>query len=469
MYTDPSRPGRLRHVLATLLICVALAWASACVAGQSTNAVGSLDRPLSLAEALDVALQQNPGVLKSRKDLEAAQGIVVQTRAIALPKVRVSGGYSITEEDAVDRLTIPLPPGLLGGFTGIDPGNQHWNADIRLVQSIYEGGRLTSSLRSARLTREQALAQHQAVVADTATEVRIAYYDVLVAAQQIVVNEASVQLLTRELEDTERRFAAGTVPSFNVLRAKVEVGNARPRLIRARNTHRIAKSNLTALLGCRVPPSVGEDIPLQLTGTLAVDKFEIELGAALAQAIEHRPELIALRKAEALRQEGIVVARAGYLPSAQVYGGYGSHNSSFSTDLGRDISGWQAGVQFSWDLFDGGLARGKVSQARALRERSQIEVDDAVRRIELEVRTAYSSLIEAWEVFESQKQVQEQANEAVRLSQARAEAGTGTQLDVLSAQTALTEARTTQVQAEHQYAVARTRLERAIGAFTPKS
>ena len=89
------------------------------------------------------------------------------------------------------------------------------------------------------------------------------------------------------------------------------------------------------------------------------------------------------------------------------------------------------------------------------------------RRIELEVRSAYSNFIEAREVLESQKKVKEQAEEALRLATARSEAGTGTQLDVLSAQTALTEARTTEIQALHAYAVARARLERAMGEGLP--
>ena len=85
------------------------------------------------------------------------------------------------------------------------------------------------------------------------------------------------------------------------------------------------------------------------------------------------------------------------------------------------------------------------------------------------MRTAYSTFIEAREVLESQKKVQEEAEEALRLANARADAGTGTQLDVLDAQTSLTQARTTQIQALHDYAVARARLERAIGQDTPET
>jgi len=128
-----------------------------------------------------------------------------------------------------------------------------------------------------------------------------------------------------------------------------------------------------------------------------------------------------------------------------------------------DISGWFAGGQLSWDIFDGLLTQGKVDEAKARYRQAQIAVDDTTRRIELEVRTAYSYYSEAKEVLESQKKVVEQAEEALRLATARSEAGTGTQLDGLGAQTSLTEARTTQIVALHDYSVARARLERAIG------
>ncbi len=273
--------------------------------------------------------------------------------------------------------------------------------------------------------------------------------------------------LGKELEDQTRRYEAGTVPRFNVLRAEVEAANARPRLIRARNAHRIAKNNLTHLLGYHVPADIWEDIPLQLTGQLDAEPYPIELPAAVAQALEKRPELGALRKAESLRREGITSAKGTFKPSVQFFAGYGARNSNFSDDLTREVSGWTTGAQLTWDLFDGFLTRGKVDQARALYQKAIVDLDDNARRIELEVRAAYSNFIEAREVMESQKKVQEQADEALRLATARSEAGTGTQLDVLSSQTALTEARTTQIQSRRDYAVARARLERAIGLSVP--
>jgi outer membrane protein len=150
----------------------------------------------------------------------------------------------------------------------------------------------------------------------------------------------------------------------------------------------------------------------------------------------------------------------------QLFAGYGARNSSFTTDLARDVNGYTVGAQVSWYIFDGWLTQGRVRQAKALHEGARVDVDNEMRNIELEVRTAFSNFIEAREILESQKKVQEEAEEALRLAIARAGAGTGTQLDVLTAQTSLTTARSTQVQALHDYDATRARLERAIGLNT---
>ena len=141
----------------------------------------------------------------------------------------------------------------------------------------------------------------------------------------------------------------------------------------------------------------------------------------------------------------------------QVLAGYGGRNTAFNNNLSQVVDGVTTGAQLSWTIFDGLLTQGRIDEAKAHYEGAKVDVDNQSRRIELEVRTQYSQFIEAREVLESQKKVQEQAEEALRLASARSEAGTGTQLDVLSAQTSLTEARSTQVQALHDYDVARVR------------
>jgi len=427
------------------------------ITAQNTNTSlpGWITRPLSLTDCLNIALSQNATILKAKSDLEASQGVVVQTRAVALPHLQATGQYKDTDPGAIESFPVP----------GFSQPHQNWNAGVQIVQSIYEGGKMVAALRAASVTKQQALAQYQTVIADTLLGARTAYYDVLLAAQQITVHEASVNLLQKELEDQQRRYDAGTVPHFNVLRAEVAVANERPALIRARNNYRIAKNNLSNLLGYNLPREIWEDIPLNLTDTLDATPYQVDLPAAIQQALARRTELVAARKTAELQRLNVVNAKAGYKPTIQVFAGYNWYNAQFTppVELDHDIHGWNAGGQLSWDIFDGMLTRGKVVQAKALYEKSRTDVDDKGRQIELEVRTAYSDFIEAREVLESQQKVQEQADEALREARARADAGTSTQLDVLDAETSLTQARTTQIQALHDYAVARARLERAIG------
>jgi len=429
------------------------------VSAQNTNTSASLPawitRPLSLADCLNIALQQNGTILKARSDLEAQQGVVVQTRAVALPQLTANGQYKDTERSSIENFpNAPSSP------------DQNWNANIQLVQSVYEGGKLVAAFKAATATKKQAIAQFQTTRDDTLLAVRLAYYDVLLAAQQITVNQASVVLLQQELDDQQRRYAAGTVPKLNVLRAEVALANQRPALIQAQNSYRISKNNLCNLIGYNLPRAVWEDIPLNLTDKLDAAPYPVDLPSAIQQALDRRTELTALRQTAELQRLNVVTAKAGYKPNLSVFAGYTWINAQFTPpiELDHSIDGYNVGAQLSWDIFDGMLTHGKVTQAKALYDKSKTDLDDRARQIELEVRTSYSDFIMAREVLDSQTKVQEEAEEALREASARADAGTGTQLDVLDAQTSLTQARTTEVQALHDYDAARARLERAIGA-----
>jgi outer membrane protein TolC len=444
---------KIKIILLLALVCLAANW-NAAAQNSDTNSAAWISRPLSLADCLNVALQQNATILKAQNDLEASHGIVVQTRAVALPQLTANGQYKDTDPKGIESFpNAPTSP------------NQDWNAGIQLVQSIYQGGKLAAAFRAADATKQQAIAQFQTVVADTLLATRVAYYDVLLAAQQITVHEASVNLLQKELEDQQHRLDAGTVPKFNVLRADVAVANERPNLIQARNNYRIAKNNLSNLLGYNLPREILEEVPLNLTDALESAPYDVNLPDAIQQALARRTELTVLRKTVELEKLNIVNAKSGYKPTVSLFAGYNWQNVQFTppVELDHDINGWNAGAQLQWNIFDGALTHGRVIQANALYEKSKTDLVDQSRQIEIAVRTAYSDFMEAREVLESQKTVQAEAEEALSEAKSRADAGTGTQLDVLDAETSLTQARTTQIQALHDYDTARAKLQRAIG------
>ena len=144
----------------------------------NTNAGDWLSRPLSVADTLNIALAQNAAILKAKNDLEGEYGLVVQTRAIALPQVQATGKYTDTEITAIQSFPGAYSPA----------PNQNWSAGVQITQSIYQGGRLHAAIQAAKATEKQAVAQYDSTVADTLLSVRLAYYDVLLAAQEITVH-----------------------------------------------------------------------------------------------------------------------------------------------------------------------------------------------------------------------------------------------------------------------------------------
>ena len=143
--------------------------------------------------------------------------------------------------------------------------------------------------------------------------------------------------------------------------------------------------------------------------------------------------------------------------------GYQVNKSSFSDNFDDSLDGWVVGLEGRWDIWNGGATRGRVRQARSQYHQARLQTAEAELGIEVEVRRALSSLQEATELAQAAGKVVAQAEEAQRLAQARYGAGTATQLDVLQSQVALTEARTNQLQANYNFAVALATLRKAMG------
>ena len=120
----------------------------------------------------------------------------------------------------------------------------------------------------------------------------------------------------------------------------------------------------------------------------------------------------------------------------------------------------------TWNIFDGGLTYGNVRQARAQLLQAAVTYEDTRRSIGLAVQDALSRLRQSLELVNSQRENVGKAEESVRLSRARLSAGAGTQLDVLNAQVALSQAQVTELQARYSYVVALGDLRRVTGTST---
>jgi outer membrane protein TolC len=408
-----------------------------------------LPRPLTLDAALAYASANNRGLLSTREQIREQEGVLIEVRADRLPSLDATGKYSRTDEEL-------LAPGYR---------DDSWSAAVTVQQVIYAGGGVQARVRGQREQVEAAKLAFTATLNDTLLAVRKQFYDVLLARELIGVREEALRVLESELTNAQHRRAAGSGSDFDVLRAEVAAANARPALIRARNTYRTSQDRLRASLGAADNTSL-QPTDLDVQGSLELPVRDIALADVIPAARANRPELLRQERLVQAAEQGITAARSGYLPSVSAYASYQWTQPTLVAATQDYLDGWTAGLQANWSIFDGRATAGRVTQARSRVNQARYGAEELQLTVDVEARQAHSALTEASELLVSSNKVVEQARESLRLSQARFQAGTATQLDVLTAQSQLTLARSNLAEAQHGYAVALASLNRAIGLTT---
>ena len=404
----------------------------------------SLDLPYALAFALD----NNFTIRQAKERIRQQQGVVVEVRAAGLPNVTAAGGY---QRNAVEISS--------------NGESSNWSIDVTARQTLFAGGGVVAGVRSQKLALEAAVLDLEAVINDALLDVRTRFYTVLVNREKIKVQEQNVDLLQRQLQDVKNRFEAGTVSNFEVLRAEVALANAQTPLITARNDYRLAIEELRQALGFVTHTETNVTKLPDFVGTLDFTPTSFDLRSALVSAREHRPDLLRLVKLEHSAEEGVFVSRASYYPAVSVFGSYDARDGGilYGPNTPSQLKGWTVGLQSQWSIFDGRATAGRVAQSRSLLEQAKLSLAATELAVDVDVRRSVSTFQEATELAGASKKVVEQAEEALRLANARFNAGTATQLDVLTSQVDLTTARLNQVQAYYSYNIAVATTRKAMG------
>ncbi len=436
-------------------------------AGAREKVRPTLTGEVSLERVVAFALKNNPKIREALHEIERTRGQYIEVLASAMPLVTATGSYRQEDKDLLERTTRDL--GSFGTFGGASDelnrgGDKTWRLAIETRQVLYSGGQVKSAITIAETTTDAVHLALRDTVEQVIALTRTQFYSALLNRDLIRVAEESITLLEEELKDQKNRFEAGTVPKFNVLRAEVELANAKPELIRARNNHLLSLLDLAKTAG--VPqPKTGRP-PFDAYGELRATNHAWNLEKELATAKRRRASLKVQERNVRNESEQVQIARAGGKPRLEASAGYEMRNSRLTDDISHEANGWFFGVQGSWNVFDSGATAGKVMQAQAKLGTARVRQQDAIQQVELEVHRAFAKVRESKELIASQVKTVEQADEALRLSKERLAAGAGTQLDVLDARVALTRARTTELQALYEYNAAVAEFDRATGANT---
>ena len=436
---------------------------------RKENGIEAAAGDLTLDRAVELALKQNPNILRALQQIELTRGQIIQVRGQALPQISLNGNYNQLDPNLLENgggggggIGRDASSGSMGGGSG--GGERSWEVNLQATQVIYAGGQIRAALNIAKFTNDSSHFSLRDTVDTTIATVRQNFYTVLLNRELIQVQEESVKLLGSQLKDQQNRFEAGTVPRFNVLQAEVALANQQPILIAARGNYYLALAQLAKTLSL-VPGPEGR-ATFNPVGQLTVNERSLGLRNAIDLAIENRPFLKVQRLSILTQKEQVKIALAGYQPRLDANAGWQLRKSDLSNKLDETVDGWFFGLTGNWNIFDGLETYGAVKAARASLEQAKINYDDSVHQVELEVQQAYVNLQTARATIRSGQKTVEQANEALRLASERLSAGAGTQLDVLNAQVQLTTARSTELQARADYNVALADYDRVTATAT---
>ncbi len=403
---------------------------------------------LSLEDCWKLAAEQNFDVREAVQRQKQQKEVTREVFSEVLPRLEVHGQFDVTDKER------------LSSFQGITfGGEKNWTLDSRIDQSVYAGGKNLAGYLQAQLLEQASGEELAGILNQVQLTVAERFYAVLLADAQVEVERQNIALFEEQLKTERDRLSAGTVSRFDVLRAEVDLANSRTPFIRARNSLKISREELAAVLGSESRQLLSRGI----RGELKFTPYPVNLEAALAKAEQQRPEL---RRAKTLihaESEGVKVQEADYRPKLSVFGRYGVDKSRFSEDLDETDHGWVAGAEVNWNLFDGFKTDAKVEQAQISKSIARIGQARLREDIAVEVRRAYASLQEAVELVTATSKVVEQATESLRLARERYRTGAATFLDTLNSQVALTQARTNYILALHDHSIVVFRLRKATG------
>lgn len=410
---------------------------------------------LDLEETIQRALLTNPSVKIAEYNRKAAKADY--SAAKGARGISISLSHSTGRNGYADYAMRSVNGGTEIWTKGI--GNSHSNS-ITASLPIFTGGELQGQIGQAKANYRSMLSAEEQAYNEMKETATTGYFNMLNATNMKALRQESVDRLQAHLDNVIAQYNVGIVARADVLRSEVELANAKQNYITASNQYDVAEATLNNIIGTPLGTT------LLLKDRLQYEPYENDMAYCLAYSEQHRPELKQAEYAIDSAEAALVVARSGHMPKvyANASNNWGGNGSDWPGD---DDENWSVGVTASMNVFDSGVTWSKIHAAQenlAKAKESQRQIKD---NVELEVRTDYLNLREAEKRITTTQVAVASAEEDYHIAVVRYQAGVGTNIDVMDAQEALTQAKTNYYQALYNYNTSKAALNTSMGVGVP--
>ena len=409
---------------------------------------------LTLAEAIDLALSENPTIKVAELEVQRFDYVKRQTWGNLLPQLSASGSYqrSIVKSE------------MRGGISFGADNTFAVQGDLTLplfAPQVYRTMKLNNTQMAAAV--EAARSSRIALV----SEVKKAFYNILLAEQSLDVLRESQATVQRTVDDTDLQYRHGLASEYDLLTAQVQLSNLQPTIIQTETSIKLAKLLLKMYL------SIPEEVEIDVEGQLDAMRDQVLAGTdGLTADLTENSDLRTLDLQQELLRRQLKVANAGRLPSLGAFGSAtysGNDMAPFMGIGGEDASKYfwthpiTVGVQLSVPIFAGLTRMNKSREIKNQISQLSLQRTYAEQQISVQMQSALNDLLTAREKMFAQERTVEQARKAYAISDTRYRAGAGTILELNSAQLARTQAQLNFSQAIYDYLSAKAEYDRIAG------
>jgi outer membrane protein len=422
--------------------------------------------PLTLPEAVGMAVGNNPLHKAAIADTRVSAAVIREARSQFIPKVTftesaVRGNdpvfvfasrlqqQSFTAADfTLNKLNTPTP---VGNFSSRFSGQ--W--------SLFDGLQSWFGVSRARHMQQATEQQLDRTDQELVYQAVQAFFGVLLAEKQEQVAEDALKT-ARAIEASSRaRAETGLVVDSDLLSAQVVTSRREQELIQVRDGLTLARTQLALALG------MPADAAYEPQEAHTEHRFPAETAAELeSKALENRPDLKRVESERCSQIKTVSMAKGALAPRLNVYGSWETDSPSPGWNGGNN---WIAGAELQFDLFDGGSKRARIAREKAMQQRAEAMRDAFRDEIRREVRKAYYEYDAARQQVEVARGAIAQADESLRINQNRYEGGLSTVSDLLQVEEAAHRAKADYWQAVYRLQTSYAGVELATGTLTPDS
>jgi outer membrane protein len=322
------------------------------------------------------------------------------------------------------------------------------------------------AVKQADIEVVQAEATYKAAQQSLILRVSQAYFNVLAALDGLEANQASLEAISRQLDQANKRFEVGLIAITDVQEAKAARDTAAAAVIAAKRTLATAGDQLSEITGQKYDAlnKPGEDMPLNSPQPASEDEW-------VTVSLDQNVSLLSSRLAADIARENVKIAFGGHLPTLDLIASK-SRSTSGTTETFPPAapSGFDSStndrrytLQLSVPLFSGGLTQSKVRQSQYLWIAAKEQVVQTSRATERQARDAYLGVISGIARVRALRQALESSQTALKATEAGYEVGTRTAVDVLNSRRILVQAQTDYAVSRYDYIVSVIQLRLAAG------